>query len=360
MEPDSIPPLPHLEWGSLSSAFEWPQPPFARRLMMAPLPDGPTPCRIETMTGATVDGELSAFEPANRTLQFRLGAGGPSLSLPFERIRRLTLTLPWMLAPRAPDAPIEVIPTAAQERAYRIDLAGGGHLEGRTMGHVRNDEGLYLFTPDEDGQALRRVFVPAHACAALTFGKSAEELAVERWVATPAALLAAVEAQRNSRIMSVGDAVVELGFVTRSAVDQALRRQGPERNEPLGEMLVAAGHLSRVDLQTALAHKMGYPMVDLSSFPIDVEAARLLSHKAMLEHHALPVMRHGQRLFVAVDDLARVPPLKALQALAGLEIVPVLAPHGRLTLALAALPQRLGRDLWAHHVPVAGPKSRLV
>jgi hypothetical protein len=359
MEPDSIP-LPPLDWGGLPSAFEWPQPPFARRLMMAPLPDGPTPCRVETMTGATVDGELTAFEPTDRTLQFRLAAGGQALPLPFERIRRLTLTQPWPLARRSPDAPIEVIPSAAQERDYRIELAGGGHLAGRTMGHVRTDEGLYLFTPDDDGQALRRVFVPAHVCAAVAFGKSAEEIAIEHWVATPAALLAAVEAQRNSRIMSVGDAVVELGLVTRSVVDQVLRQQGPERNEPLGEMLVAAGHIRRVDLQTALAHKMGYPIVDLGSFPIDVEAARLLSHKAMMEHHALPVMRHGQRLFVAVDDLARVPPLKALQALAGLEVVPVLAPHGRLTLALAALPQRLGRDLWAHHVPIAGPKSRPV
>lgn len=358
MDPDPTPPLPSLDWASLPSVFEWPQPPFARRMLMAALPDGPTPCRIETMTGAPVEGELTSFEPALRTLQFRLGASGQALSLPFERIRRLTLTPPWPLARRAADAPVEVIPSAAQERDYRIDLAGGGHLLGRTMGHVQADEGLYLFTPDDDGQAIRRVFVPAHACATVAFGKSAEEVAIEHWVATPAALLAAVEAQRNSRIMSVGDAVVELGLVTRGVVEQVLRQQGPERNEPLGEMLVAAGHISRVDLQTALAHKMGYPIVDLGSFPIDEDAARLLSHKAMMEHHALPVLRRGQRLFVAVDGLTRVPPLKMLQALAGLEIVPVLAPHGQLTLALAALPQRLGRDLWAHHVPISGPKSR--
>ena len=31
-----------------------------------------------------------------------------------------------------------------------------------------------------------------------------------------------------------------------------------------------------LDLQTALAHKMGYPLVDLTRFPIDVLAARKL------------------------------------------------------------------------------------
>jgi hypothetical protein len=358
MEPTSTP-LPTLEWGHLlPPAFEWPLPPFAHRLMMTPLPDGATPCRIETMTGASVDGELTSFEPGARTLQFRIGAGGQPLPLAFDRFRRLTLTLPWMLARPAPDAPAEVVPAAAQERDYRVDLPGGGHLVGRTMGYIQAGEGLYLFTPDEDSHAVQRVFVPAQACASVAFGKSAEEVAIERWVATPEALLAAVHAQRHSRIMSVGDAVVELGFVTRGVVDQALRQQGAERNAPLGEMLVAAGHLSRSDLQTALAHKMGYPVVDLARFPIDVTAARLLSHKAMMEHQALPVMRHGERLFVAVADLARVPAVKALQGLAGLEIVPVLAPHGRLSLVLAALPQRLGKDLWAHHVPITSPHSR--
>jgi uncharacterized protein YcbX len=97
---------------------------------------------------------------------------------------------------------------------------------------------------------------------------------------------------------------------------------------------------------------MGYPVVDLTRFPIDSAAARLLSLAAMLEHRALPVLRHGDRLFVAVDDLARIPRLKALQSLAGLEVVPVLAPRGRLALVLASLPQRMGSDLWGNNVPV--------
>lgn len=357
MEPASTP-LPPLDWGQLPSAFEWPQPPFARRLMMAPLPEGAAPCRVETVSGAAVDGEMLAFDPAAGTLEVRLTAEGQPLQMPFDRLRRLTLTQPWMLARRAPDAPVEVVPTAAQERDYRIELADGGQMVGRTMGYVQADEGLYLFTPDESGQALKRVFVPAQVCASVAFGKSAEEVAIEHWVATPEALLRAVEAQRNSRIMSVGDAVVQLGFVTRATVDQVLREQGADRERPLGEMLVDAGHLNRTDLQTALAHKMGYPVVDLNRFPIDLAAARLLSQRAMLDLHALPLMRHEHRLFVAVDELARVPPVKVLQALAGLEIVPVLAPLGRLTLVLASLPQRLGKDLWAHHVPPEGAKSR--
>jgi len=115
---------------------------------------------------------------------------------------------------------------------------------------------------------------------------------------------------------------------------------------------VAAGLLSSADLQTALAHKMGYPLVDLARFPIHKQAARKMSHRAMIDHGAVPVLLQGDRLIVAIDNLARIPRLQSLQALAGLKILPVLASRERIKLALAALPQRLGTDCWADNVPL--------
>jgi Type II secretion system (T2SS), protein E, N-terminal domain len=343
-----IPPLPTLDLDfDNAAAFIWPQPPFARRQSMASLREGVVPCRIETPNGVTVEGEMVTFDARVKCLRFRVGAGRDALSLPFTRVHRLTLTTPWALARRAPHAPIERVPSAAQERDYRIELADGAGLTGRTMGHVSNDTGLFLFAPSADGSAVLRVFVPKEICGAVSYGASAEELASERWVATPEALIAAIEAQRHSRIVSVGDALIELGLVTRGVIDQMVRQQGPEREAPLGEMLIAAGYLERADLQTALAHKMGYPMVDLTRFPIEAQAARKLSQRSIVEHRALPLMQHGTRLIVAVDDLASIARLKQLNAFAGVEVVPVLAPRGRLSLVLTTLTQRLGSDLWA-------------
>jgi hypothetical protein len=280
------------------------------------------------------------------------GQDGPPLGLPFDKFRRLTLTRPWPLARRAPDAPVERVPTAAQERGYRVELAAGGHLAGRSMGHVRSDVGLFLFAPVDDGAAVQRVFVPQAAIAALHFGKSAEEQAAERWIATPQALLEALAAQANASIKPLGEALVDLGFVTRGVLERAIAEQTADRERPLGEELVAQGFLDRVDLKTALAHKMGYPLVDLTRFPIDLQAARKLSHRSLVEHNAFPLLKDGERLIVAIDDLVRVPRLQALQALAGLKVIPVLASRGRIALALSALPQRLGTDRWAEHVPM--------
>ena len=331
--------------------WEWPQPPFARSHSMSPLDGGAQACRIETHTGSTVEGSLVHFDLEARLLRFCIDQGGEALTMPFGKFRRLTLTAAWPLAQRASvNGPVERVPTAAQERSYRIELMGGGTLDGQTMGHVRDRAGIFLFAPLDNGAAVQRVFVPQVAFMAIEFGKSAQEQAAERWISTPQQLLAALDAQKTARIKPLGDALVDLGLVTRGVLEQVASRLGAER--PLGEELVAAGLLARADLQTALAHKMGYPLVDLSRFQIDPQSACKLSPRALREHNAFPLMQDGDRLIVAIDDLSHVPALQSLRSAAGLRVVPVLASRERIRLALAALPQQLGIDRWADNVPV--------
>lgn len=337
-------------------AWEWPQPPLARtrnRVMM-PLDGGVQPCAIETHGGVTVQGHLLHFDAEACVLRVSLGNtdgnGGEALKLAFTKFRRLTLGTPWPLARRNAHLPVEHLPAAAQERGYRIDLAGGGHLSGITMGHVQAGSGWFFYEPLDGGNALRRVFVPQAACAVVHFDKSAEEEAAERWIATPQQLFAALDAQKMAAIKPLGDALVDLGFVSRSAIEQTLASLAGDDSLPLGEALVAAGRLDRADLLTALAHKMGYPLVDLARFPIDPLAARKLSQRSMKEHHAVPLLQDGERLIVAIDDLARVPHLQSLRALAGLHLVPVLASRATIDRALAALPQLQGTDFWADNV----------
>jgi hypothetical protein len=349
--PEITTPLPTLMLDAVV-AWEWPRPPFASDNLMTPLDGGVQACRIETLNGTAVDGLLIHFDADAQVLRFCDKPDSRSLLLPFAKFRRLTLTTPWPFKRSGPDSPVERIPSLLQERDYRIDLAAGGQLTGRTMGHVQRDYGLFLFSPTRDGTAVRRVFVPKAACGAAHFGKSAEEEAAERWIATPEQLLAALDMQRRAPIKPLGDALVDLGFVTRDMLERVVSEQSPDREQPLGEALVAMGLLDADDLQTALAHKMGYPLVDLSRFPLDKRAVRKLSQRAMIEHGAVPVLLQGDRLVVAVDNLARVPRLQSLQGLADLKVMPVLASRERIKLALSALPQRLGTDCWADNVPL--------
>ncbi len=345
---EPITPLPTITL-SLEDEWTWPLPPFARPGTMSAIPTGAVPCRIESAGGVTFDGELVEFDAARERMRVRVGREGAALWLPFARTRRLTVLQPWTPARPAPGVPQERLPAVAQEREYTVCLSSGGHLSGRTLGHVRQRCGWFLFAPADGGHAVLRQFVPAATCTQVTYGKSAEELACERWVATPEQLLAAIEAQQKAVIRPLGESLRELGLVTQQELDRAVRAQSQgDHDQPLGEALVDAGLISRADLQTALAHKMGYPVVDLQRFPVDPAAVRRLSSAAMQEHRALPLMQDGQRLIVAVDSLGSVATLKALQSVTGLEVVPVIAPRGRLSMALAA--QLKARDVWATNV----------
>ncbi len=292
---------------------------------------------------------MVGFDAAARTVNLRTSPSGPVVSLPFRRFRRLSLTTPLRPAPRVAGAPAERVPAAGQEREYRLYLIGRAEaLSGRTAGHVETAEGLYLFTPVDDEAGLLRVFVPREAYARCEFGPSAEELAVSRWCATPRELLDAIDQQQRMPVRRLGQSLLEVGLLTQAQLERALASQSSD--EPLGESLVSAGIISRADLQTALAHKMGYPLVDLTRFPIDPAAVAKLPRRNAVECRALPIMLEGDRLIVAVDKPSRVVKLSAIRAIAQLRVVPVLVPK----LQLVAAFDRLSTDVWTQSSPNRG------
>jgi len=240
---------------------------------------------------------------------------------------------------------MERVPAAAQEREYRIHSSGRAQtLTGRTAGYVETPHGLYLFTPVDEEASLQRVFVPLAAESGYEFGASAEEVAATRWLSTPEALLEAIERQHRMPVGLLGESMLALGLLTMDQLNRVLAAQSGEK--PLGELLVAEGIVSRADLNTALAHKMGYPLVDLERFPIDPAALAKLPHRIAAGYRVVPLLLDKDRLIVAVDKPSRAVRLNALHAYAQLKVVPVLASKTQMMLAF----ERLSHDVWSSYV----------
>ena len=323
---------------------EWPEPPFAWRHHA--VPPGPQRCRLETPTGTAIDAQLVGVDWQKPSLAITVSTGGAPAQVPFKSFVRLTLTEPLQPLLRSDGLPARPLPIAAQRRNFRLHLQRPGAVqEGHTVGTVEDDDGLFLFVPTSDERGLVRVLVPRAAYARCEFSATAEEAAARNWIATPEALLQALEAQASKPIPPIGKSLVELGLVTEEQLQRALADRGDER--PLGERLVAAGTLTRSGLQTALAHKMGYPVIDLTRFPIDPSAVQLLPLRLALAARALPVLLHGQRLVVAVDSTLRLQRLKDVARPAGLSVAPVLAPRHQLRGVLSRMWQQ---DVWSHNV----------
>lgn len=340
---DSDLPFPTLLLDETPPPWSWPMPPGARRYAAPPPLGTPQPCRIETQTGLTLHGEMLDFDPAKRRLLFRAAPAAPEASLPFTSVRRLTLTAPLEPAARSADAPKERAPLAAQERDYKLQQVGQATVEpisGRSAGHVETAEGLYLFSPAQDDTAPCRVFVPRAAYSRCEFGPSAEELAARHWIASPAQLVEALARQQSQPVVPLGQSLLALGLLTPAQLERVLQRL--DGKAALGETLVDAGLVSRTDLQTALAHKMGFPLVDLQRFPLDPRALALLPRRLAISHRVLPLMLDGERLVVAVDRPGRVLKLRQLQAYAQLPIAPALALKAQILVAL----NRQGGEGW--------------
>jgi hypothetical protein len=349
MTSTDLPPFPTLSFEP-GNDWEWPKPPFACNDPRPPMVGTPEPCRLELADGRTAEGDMLSMAPERQELVFRRSPSEPSITLGFSALRRLTLHALWDVRRASADSPVERMAPDMQVRDYMADFGGVHLLTGRTQGVVKRPYGWFLYSPVEEGRTIMRVFVPSASCKDLELAKSTQEKAAELWVSTPEQMLEALEAQKRARVMPLGEALVDLGLISRTDVDRVLARYERHSDKPLGERLVEGGWITRSDLQTALAHKMGYPIVDVLRFPIDIKAVRKVPHRVLVEQRAMPLMQLDDRLFVAVDDLQSIAPVQALRSLSGLRVVAVLAPQAALKTALSTLNQRLGSDPWADNV----------
>lgn len=215
-------------------------------------------------------------------------------------------------------------------------------VEGRTLGHVETPEALFLYPAVDEARAVQRVLVPRSAYTRCEFGPSAEEVAAQQWIRSPEALWLALAEQARRPVQALGYSLLALGLLTPDQLDRALADATPDT--PLGERLVAGGLLSRGELQMALAHKMGYPFVDVERFPLEAAAVEKLPHKIAVSARALPLMIDGSRLPIAVDHPGRLLKLKEWAAYSSLTLLPALASKPRILLALARCAKG---DVWA-------------
>lgn len=312
----------------------------------APLVKGaPQACEIESPSGARLRGDMLDFDPRAARLVFRPQNGASSGWLRFSSFRRLTLLDPLTPATQMAGVPMRPVSTARQARAYTLQRlnAPQAPLLGRTVGHCENAAGMFLTAPADDTEALHRVFVPRSAYDHCSFGLSAAEIAESLWIRSTGELLDALRRQGKRPIAPIGQSFVALGMLTQPQLDRALAR--PADGLPLGEALVAARLISQPELLMAIAHKMGYPMVDLRKFPVDPRAVGMVSRERLLQHRILPLMEDDGRLIVAFDRPSRLVDLRSIHLRLQAPIVPVLAASLQIGLVL----ERMSADVWHQH-----------
>ena len=131
--------------------------------------------------------------------------------------------------------------------------------------------------------------------------------------------------------------LVELGFVPRDAVQQAIDN-ARETGQTPEQLLLAANALSQDQLARAVAERFGLDHLDLNDFPIDMGAANLVSASAARRYSAIPVHFVDSRtLLVAMVDPANVLAVDDIAIMTGLEVRTAVASQEDIAALIARL-----------------------
>ena len=133
----------------------------------------------------------------------------------------------------------------------------------------------------------------------------------------------------------LSDVIVELGFATPDAVEEAVREA--RSGSTVAQVLVENGAISEEQLARATAERYGLAYVDLDSFEVDPQAAALIRPSAAKRSQAVPVGFVAERLLVAMTDPADSLAVDDIAVITKSEVQPAATTRSGLDRLLAAL-----------------------
>jgi type II secretory ATPase GspE/PulE/Tfp pilus assembly ATPase PilB-like protein len=146
----------------------------------------------------------------------------------------------------------------------------------------------------------------------------------------------ALQAPDRQRAARLGEALVLRGLVTPDLVERALQAQ--QQSQPrrlLGRMLVEAGVITELQLETTLADWLGVRVVDPRLLQPEAAALQAVPQTVAERVGVLPLMVRGDTLVVAVPDPWDKRLLDELRFICELKVLAVGAVPGTLAPAVA-------------------------
>src|ERR687891_949369 len=121
------------------------------------------------------------------------------------------------------------------------------------------------------------------------------------------------------------DVIVDLGFVEREAMDEAIE-MAHSAGSAAERVLVSTGAITEDELSRAVAERFGLDHLDLQVYRVDPDAAKLVTPAAIKRYQAVPVSFASDRtLLVAMADPANVLAVDDIAVMTGYEVRPAVA-----------------------------------
>ena len=349
----------------LTTAFEWPTPPYFSFSGGNPEP-GPEPCLIYFSDGRKSLGGLEHFMPDDPEIVFHPTRTETHETIQLDRIKSMRLVHPLVMT--AEPTPLaeraNEIFNGSEKQTFFVEFNDNEVMKGETCGYALLSHGLFFFVPNEDGKIIR-CFVPHIAIKNYQIGPRIGELLIEEKIATKRDVSKALNRQRELQIQRLGDylhenkvlsqeqlskaiahqerqpilklgeALIQLELLTEEQLEEALTKQKDNRKVQLGQILIQMGVIDAQALKGALAKKLGIPFVGLTKFNFDLNAIKAIDVALARKHTIIPLCTHDDALVVAFEDPLNMAGMEELRFVTQRRIIPAMASREDIREALS-------------------------
>lgn len=118
-------------------------------------------------------------------------------------------------------------------------------------------------------------------------------------------------------------------IITEETAQKAIF-QANEDKTSLNRYLISNNIVSASTIAMASSQEFGLPVFDLSAMDMEHSALTLVSEKLISRHHAVPLFKRGNRLFVAISNPTNMQALDEFKFNTGLATEPVLVREDQL------------------------------
>ena len=103
-----------------------------------------------------------------------------------------------------------------------------------------------------------------------------------------------------------------------------------KKKTPFVSYLVETGSVKSIDIANCASHEFGLPLMDLNATEVEPEIAKMVDEKVVRQHHALPIYKRGNRLYIGISDPTNLQALDAIKFNTGLTTEGILVEEDKL------------------------------
>ena len=145
--------------------------------------------------------------------------------------------------------------------------------------------------------------------------------------------MAATAPQAN--ITGLPRRLVQDGIVTEEDIIEATAAARKEK-VALVTYLVAHGKADSRAVAAAASSEFGVPLLDLDAIEIELDTLRAVDQNLIIKHRVLPLIKRGQKLFLAVSDPTNLQAIDDVKFQTSLRIEPVVVEDAKLEERIAS------------------------